>query len=128
MSKPYKIYAAILIPALQELSSKAYQEAVWVHGDTQYYGMTLSFIEAANNLLGDTCLDIALANGDVIYNAAVTESLQILAHTIDTVDENQSESALLEDANMENVRQQAAHALSLVLAADGSESTVEIID
>lgn len=127
MTINWKIYKRILIDGLKELSDKDYQKRIWLNtGDKP--GMTLSFIEAANNVFDDACVIDSLREGKIIFDKKVTKALWDLHDATDAVNEFRSQEEIINDPLMEIVREKAAQALVLIQASDGRESTVEIIE
>ena len=127
MTAPYKTYKKILVQALKELSDKDYQKRIWLNtGDKPV--MTLSFVEAANNVFDDALVTDILENNQIVFDKEVTQALRELDAAVDAVDEFRPEEDIINDPLMEIVRQKAAKALALIEASDGRESTVEIIE
>lgn len=127
MAEHYKIYKNILIQALKELADRNYQERIWLNtGDKPT--MTLSFVEAVNNIFDDALITDALQNNQIVFDKKVTQALQELDEAVDEVDEYQPEKDIIADPLMEIVRQKAANILALIEVSDAKESTVEIIE
>ena len=127
MTAPYKTYKKILVQALKELADKNYQMTIWLNtGDKPV--MTLSFVEAVNNVFDDALITDILENNQVVYDKKVTQALRELDQAVDIIDEYRQEEEIINDPLMEIVREKAAKALALIEASDGSESTVEIIE
>jgi transcription initiation factor IIE alpha subunit len=122
-----KIYINNILDLLKELSKKEYQDSNW----TQYNpdtGMSISFDEAVNMLFDDCIIDDLLESNEVIISHDVTRAFKELSTAVDSVDEYRPQEEIINDPQMQIVREKAAKALALVLASDGSESTVEIIE
>lgn len=122
-----KIYSEILLGSLKDLSDKEYQDNIWLNKNNPK-NLVSSFTESANNFLGDALIADALENNEIIYDKKVTKALEELSVAVDDVNEFRHEEEIINDPKMQIVREKAAIALQLILASDGSESTVEIVD
>ena len=125
MIKPYKIYKSILVQALKELADKDYQERIWLNnGDKPT--MTLSFVEAVNNVFDDALVKDALQADHIIFDERVTKALRELHAATDGVDETRPEEEIINDPLMDIVREKAARALFLINISAYEGSTVDI--
>jgi hypothetical protein len=127
MREKYITYKNILIPALRELADRDYQQRVWLNAGGKPI-MSLSFIEAANNVFDDAYATEILENNQIVYDKKVTEALRELGVAIDAVDEFRSGQEIINDPLMEVVRQKAARALFLINVSTGEGGTVEIVE
>ncbi len=123
-----KIYQNNITKILEELSSHTYQNRVWHCAEINIGDMTLSFDEAVNMLFDDSIIGDLLEEKEVIIGHDVTRAFKELSEAIDAVDEFRAQKDIIHDPVMQIVHEKAAAALALVLASDGSESTVEIIE
>lgn len=125
MTKQYKIYKDILVQALRELADKDYQERIWLNnGDKPT--MTLSFVEAVNNVFDDALVKDALQARRIIFDEKVTQALWDLHTATDAVDEFRPEEEIINDPLMDVVREKAARALFLINISKGEGSAVDI--
>lgn len=125
MTNRHNIYASILVSALRELADKDYQANVWLNtGATP--DMTLSFVEAANNIFDDAMVKDALRAGAIIYDTRVIQALRELDDAVDAVNEFRPEEEIINDPLMQTVREKAAHTLYLIQVSTGEGSTVDI--
>lgn len=122
-----KIYKRILLDSLSELSEIEYQRRVWLNRNN-FSGDVSSFIEAANNFLGDSLVKITLNQNEILFDKKTTKVLQELSDVIDAVDEYRPEEEIINDPLMQIVREKAAKALALIQASDYAESTVDIVE
>lgn len=127
MREKYITYKNILIPALRELADRDYQQRIWLNnGDKPI--MSLSFIEAANNVFDDAYVTEILENNQIVFDKKVTEALRELGVALDAVDEFRDEQAIIEDPLMQVVREKAARVLFLINVSTGEGGTVDIIE
>lgn len=122
-----KIYKRILLDSLLELSDIEYQRRVWLNCNN-FSGDMSSFVEAANNFLGDSLVKTTLNQNEILFDKKTTKALQELSGVINAVDEYRPEEEIINDPLMQIVREKAAKALELVKASDYSESTVDIVE
>lgn len=127
MTAPYKTYKKILVQALKELADIDYQKRIWLNTGGKPI-MTLSFVEAANNVFDDALITDVLENNQIVFDKKVTQALRELDQAVDAVNEYRPEEEIINDPLMEIVRQKSAKALALIEASDGRESTVEIVE
>ena len=111
-----------VINALKELSDHTFQINEWLRSSS-----FSCFIEAINSLFDDASIGYALENNHIIFDMQSTQKLRELSSAVDLVDEFQPEINIITSPQMQIIRELAVQALALVLASDGSESTVEII-
>lgn len=127
MREKYITYKNILIQALRELADRDYQQRIWLNnGDKPI--MSLSFIEAANNVFDDAYVTEILENNQIVFDKKVTEALRELGVALDAVDEFRDEQAIIEDPLMQVVREKAARVLFLINVSTGEGGTVDIIE
>lgn len=125
MNKHYKIYKSILLQALIELADKDYQQRIWLNnGDKPV--MTLSFVEAVNNIFDDALVKDSLHAKRIIFDERVTRALRELHEATEAVDEFRPEEEIINDPLMDVVREKAARALFLINVSTGEGSTVDI--
>lgn len=124
MSK-YRVYKTNVIEVLGYFSDREFQSIAWFENDK---GLCYSFIDNANDLFDDCNLKEALYDNVIVFSKAADQALRDLSNAVDLVDEFQSDEQILNSPEMQVVREKAAIALQLVLASDGSESTVEIVE
>jgi hypothetical protein len=122
----YTIYKNNIIEALENLSSYEFQSVAWFDNDN---GLSYSYNENVMDLFYDSTLDDALKSGHFVFSKEADHELIHLEHETSLLDDdNYNAITLLNSPQMQIVREKAAEALALVLASDGSESTVEIIE
>lgn len=73
-------------------------------------------------------LEVALDAGEVVFGREGDAALRDLDRMADAIGYHQDERELINAPEMELVHRQAARALALVEASDGSECTVEIVE
>ncbi len=121
-----KIYKKNIIDALQALSNREFQEIAWFENEQD---LSYSYNEAVLDLFYDSLLIDMLKSGEVVFSDVADRTLSELEYDSKSLDDDDyNASVLISLPEMEAVRQKAAEALALVLASDGSESTVEIIE
>jgi hypothetical protein len=121
-----KIYIENIIGILREFADLNYQKYAWLNINLKPI-MTISFVEAVNMLFDDCIISDLLAAGEVIISKDITKVLQELSDIIDEIDEYRPEEDIINDPKMQAAREKAAHALALIKASDGSESTVRFV-
>ena len=119
------IYRKNIIQALGELASYEFQKLAWFENDQ---GLCSAYDEDVEAVYDGTGLHEALRDGKIAFSKEADAVLRSLEKACDKIGYNRDERELIDAPEMEALRQLAAKALALVLAADGSESTVEIID
>ena len=127
MTEVLRIYKNNVITLIKELSDKGYQERVWLNVEDES-GLSVSFVEAVNMLFDDCVVEHYLEQGHILFDKKVTNAFLELEDATDAVDEFRPEEEIINDPKMQIVREKAAKALELILASDGSESTVEIVE
>ncbi len=70
-----------------------------------------SFVEDANNLLGDAQVSDAIQDNQIIYDRKVTEALRELRDAVMPVDEFRDVEEIINDPLMRVVREKAARVL-----------------
>ena len=124
--KPYTIYKRNVIEALHDLSSLEFQNVAWFPNNQ---GLSSDFTDDVNAVFDDFRLLKALhATNMIVFSVQADQALRELNEICDDVGYDKNEYDLIHSPNMQIVREKAAKALALVLASDGSESTVEIIE
>ena len=122
MTEKFIINLHILIPALENLASEARQRYTWfpnAEGDMS------SFVEDANNLLGDSQISDGIIDDQIIYDRKVTEALRELENAVMPVDEYRAPEEIIRDPLMQVVREKAARVLELIKASKREGNTVE---
>jgi hypothetical protein len=121
-----KVYKENIIEGLKQLSDREFQRIAWFENDQ---GLSSSFIDDVNGVFDETGLDYAFNKDKCVFGAEADNALKDLDKDTKAIDElNQSDSEIFYSSEMQIIREKAAIALALVLASDGSESTVEIIE
>ncbi len=123
MSKDIAIPKKTVIDALKELSDYDFQIHKWISSES-----FSCFIEAVNTLFDDASITFALENNEIVFSKRATLALIEVGNILESINEFRPEIEIIHDPKMQVVRDKAAEALALVLASDGSESTVEIIE
>ena len=122
MSEKFKIFQDILIPALENLASEAHQRYTWfpnAEGDMS------SLIEDVNNVFNDASVTDALENNQIIYDRKVTEALRELDDAQAPVNEDRDPEEIINDPQMQVVREKAARVLELIKVSEREGNTVE---
>lgn len=121
-----KMYLENVIDLLGDFADKEYQVKVWLNiNNTE--NLVGSFDETVNMLFDGEIFDAWFENNEIIVSKEVTKALQELLDIVDDIDENRSQKEIIDDPKMQIVRQKAAHALALIKASDGTESTVGFV-
>jgi hypothetical protein len=121
-----KVYKNNIIEGLNYLSSYELQKIAWFENDQ---GLSSSYVEDVESVFDDTGLDDALNEGHVVFDKKTDSALRELDESTNSIDEfTQTDEEIFNSPEMAIVRKKAAKALELVLASDGAESTVEIIE
>ena len=119
------IYKNNIVEALEHLSNYAFQRIAWFENDQ---GLSYSFNENVLDLFYDSTLDDAIESGHIVFSKDADNMLVRLEQETRLLDDNDyNANVLINLPQMQIIRELAAQALALVLASDGSESTVEII-
>ena len=122
----YLIYRNNVIEELQALSDRSFQEVAWFENDQ---GLAYFFNDIVNDIFDDFNLEKALyEEGVTVFSRDADVALRDLNDAVELIGADVPESVIIDLPEMEVVRQKAAKALALVLASDGSESTVEIVE
>ncbi len=119
------VYKKNIIEGLERISNRSLQAIAWFENDQ---GLSSSFIDEVNAVFDETGLAYAFDNNRVVFDIRSDNSLKELDAVINIIDETQTDIEIFHSPQMQIVREKAAKALALVLASDGSESTVEIIE
>ena len=90
------IYKDNITGILKELSSHAHQKKAWLNVCPEAI-MTISFIEAANMLLGDCLVADYLEEGEILFDKAASQALRELVAAVHAVDEYRTEEEIIED-------------------------------
>ncbi len=122
----YTIYKKNVIEALRYLSSKELQLVTWFPNDQ---GLSSSFKDDVEDVFDDFFLERALYdNGVIVFDTNSDKALRELNDACEIIGYDKNGDDLIDAPEMQLVREKAAIALALILASDGSESTVEIIE
>lgn len=124
MNENFLIYKSNIIEGLQDLSDYSMQKLLWFDNDQ---GLSYSFLENYLDLFDDSTLLDAYKAGETVFGKEADAALQDLALATDAIDESLPADKIIDDPFMKIVRKKAKKALDLVLADDGSESTIEIV-
>ncbi len=117
-----KVYKFNVIDGLQHLFSKEWQIEAWIKENDIWS----SFVDEVETVFLDSGLE-GILDKETIFGKEADQALRELNIMVDAIGYDRDERELIDAPEMEAVRQKAAEALALVLASDGSESTVEII-
>lgn len=124
-----KIYIENVIDILRDFVDKEYQVKVWLNVSNTD-NLVGSFYESASMLFDDCIIADLLEDGEIIISKDVTKILQEISDVIDDIDNidgYRPEEEIIDDPKMQIVREKTAHALELIEASDGSESTVNFV-
>ncbi len=118
-----KIYKFNIIEGLRYLSNKELQRYAWFEENDIYF----PYIDQVESVFLDSGLE-GILDKETIFGKEADQALRELNAMVDAIGYDRDERDLINAPEMEAVRQKAAEALTLILASDGSESTVEIIE
>ncbi len=120
----YKVYKFNVIEGLESLASYDFQKIAWFENNQ---GIVSSFEIMTSLVFEASALEVALYK-QVVFSQKADIALRELNELVENIGYNKDERELINSPEMEIVRQKAAEALVLVIASDGSESTVEIVE
>jgi hypothetical protein len=105
------VYKQYVINALEELSSKAIQEAIWFPNDQN---LQSSFVEAKCQLYDDTGLGDDLKSKTVVFSPEIDEMLTILGEYLSLMDDYGDQRSIIESNAMKVVREYARSILEAI--------------
>ena len=103
-----RVFHQTVREALSELSDRAYQERVWMASEGPEVG---SLTEAISGLYDDSGLGRALDRGQEVYGPQIDNLLVELRRLLKRVDDRRAPMAILQDPQMNRVRNLASDIL-----------------
>ena len=100
-----------VLDCLNELSDKSYQERVWMASSGPEIS---SYIEAVNQLYGDSGLDFAYSKGEQVFGKDIDDRLKQFGTTLQMMPLNRHPLELIKDQRMIPIRQTAADIANLI--------------
>ena len=120
-----KVYRNNTIEGLKDLASYDFQKTAWFENDK---GLWSSFEDDVEAVFIDSGLEYFLENNEVVFGVDADKALRELLKSCHAIPDDRNDIKFVHSQEMAEIRKMAKKCLYLIMAYDGSESTVELVD